>query len=1103
MPAQKKSGSSTGQKRTGSGSSSRSRSSSGSSSTARKSGSSSSSSRSRSSSQSRSSGSQNRNRNSSSGSKGRNRNSQKTETRPVRREVGAAVCVLLGVFALFGLFGIRALFINFYCSTLKGLFGYGFWLIPPALFLAAFILAFHHGRPVTKRLVCALLLPLLISALIHGNTAEVLPWDGELVQTLWKGGEALKGGGVLGGLLGQTLVMLVSDLGCTIVMGLATVVTALAVFDKSLMDISDWLFNRPHPAYVPEPPRERRRPQPAVSGRYYDEYEEEDRTRRRRSRAEEEPERRQSSRRQEEEERPERRQSRRGREEEEPEPERRQRRRRPEEEEPRPVRKQKSQRSRSRPPEREPQPIYDFEPDPDPRPSRRRPRPSIDIPYDGPVEGDVRQEELRDEVEDGFDTIFQKPDGNRRLFNSTPRVPAPDQVMGGVQGRDREEPPVLEDIPEDTVPEDGERIWEADPPAPLTLLEEDMPEMPEPPQPETGTYGGDTDEDAGDVFMEDRPEPVKTPPRQADSSAGGGRRSQTGKPPAPAQPPVPLQPDVPELNKVTREEAKQAALEVAQDIQGSLAQGTPPYRFPPLDLLSPGSGDAGDQAEAELRSNRQRLTDTIRSFNIDARIVNVTRGPSVTRYELELDQGVRLNKLTNLADDIALSLGASGVRIAPIPDQVSMVGIEVPNKAVTPVNIHSVLSSRQFTDSRSKVSFAVGKDISGRPVVGDIAKMPHMLIAGTTGSGKSVCTNSLIISLLYKSTPEEVRLIMVDPKMVELGIYNGIPHLLIPVVTDPKKAAGALQWAVTEMMKRYRTFSDVGVRELSAYNDLASKTQGLARMPQIVVIIDELADLMLVAAKEVEESICRVAQMGRAAGMHLVIATQRPSSDVITGLMKANIPSRIAFAVASSLESRIILDTTGAEKLVGRGDMLYAPLGSGKPMRVQGCLITDQEVASVVSFVKHNGDAQYDDMVMEEIEHNTADREKGSGKSAGGATPEELGDDFDELIYNAAEVVVETGQASVSMLQRRLKLGYARAARMVDQLEQMKIVGPFEGSKPRQLLINREQWAEMKYRLGITTGMPGEIQPAPPAPPAPVQEAEEEPDQEQAEENVS
>ena len=453
----------------------------------------------------------------------------------------------------------------------------------------------------------------------------------------------------------------------------------------------------------------------------------------------------------------------------------------------------------------------------------------------------------------------------------------------------------------------------------------------------------------------------------------------------------------------------------------------------------------------------------------------LTRGSY--EWSLELvktlwSQGEALKSGGVVSGLIALALGATGVRIAPIPDKISMVGIEVPNKLVSPVYIHDVIDSSEFRDNPSKVSFAVGRDISNRNVVGNIAKLPHLLIAGTTGSGKSVCTNSLIISLLYKATPEEVRLIMVDPKMVELGIYNGIPHLLIPVVTDPKKAAGALQWAVVEMMKRYRAFSEIGVRDLASYNAHAAKTEGMEKMPQIVVVIDELADLMLVAAKEVEESICRVAQMGRAAGMHLIIATQRPSADVITGLMKANIPSRIAFAVASSLESRIILDTTGAEKLVGRGDMLYFPLGTGKPQRVQGCLISDEEVAAVVGFIKQNsGSAEYSEEIIHEIEQHAAEKEKGS-KGVGGSAPDEVGDDYDELLPAAIEVVVETGMASVSMLQRRLKLGYSRAARLVDQMEEKGVVGPFEGSKPRQVLITKDQWQEMQFKQGMVDAAP-------------------------------
>ncbi len=460
-----------------------------------------------------------------------------------------------------------------------------------------------------------------------------------------------------------------------------------------------------------------------------------------------------------------------------------------------------------------------------------------------------------------------------------------------------------------------------------------------------------------------------------------------------------------------------------------------------------------------MRENSRRLNETLASFKIDAHIINVTRGPSVTRYEVELDKGVRLNKLTSCADDIALSLGASGVRIAAVPGKISIVGIEVPNRVVTTVSLREVIDSPEFAKSKSMSSFAVGKDIGGSCIIGDISKMPHMLIAGTTGSGKSVCMNSIIISLLYKAGPEDVKLIMVDPKMVELANYNGIPHLMIPVVTDPKKAAGSLQWAVTEMMRRYKAMSDAGVRDLESYNSIMV-AEGGEKTPQLIVIIDELADLMLAAAKEVEDSICRIAQMGRAAGIHLVIATQRPSADVITGLMKANIPSRIAFSVASAMESRIILDTQGAEKLVGKGDMLFAPIGSGKPLRVQGCFVTDGEVEAVTAYVKDNYVADYDQDVLEEIEKKAQQTGKKSQDSEAMATEEEL--TGDELLPDAVDVILETGQASVSMLQRRLKLGYARAARIVDEMEEQGIVGPFQGSKPRAILITKEQWAARK-----------------------------------------
>ena len=520
--------------------------------------------------------------------------------------------------------------------------------------------------------------------------------------------------------------------------------------------------------------------------------------------------------------------------------------------------------------------------------------------------------------------------------------------------------------------------------------------------------------------------------------------------------------------KITAKDAEDSAKLVAQEIEENQKQEKPVYYFPPIDLLKrPAAG--GVDGTAEMRENSRRLNETLESFKIEAHIINVTRGPSVTRYEVELEKGVRLSKLTTAADDIALSLGASGVRIAAVPGKISVVGIEVPNRAVTSVSLREVIDSQEFHKAKSMSSFAVGKDIGGNCIIGNIARLPHMLIAGTTGSGKSVCMNSIIISLLYKASPDDVKLIMVDPKMVELVNYNNIPHLLIPVVTDPKKAAGSLQWAVTEMMRRYKTMSDAGVRDLESYNSLIESQQAEGtKLPQVVVIIDELADLMLVAAKEVEESICRIAQMGRAAGIHLIIATQRPSADVITGLMKANIPSRIAFAVASAMESRIILDTQGAEKLVGRGDMLYAPIGNGKPLRVQGCFVSEQEIEAVTNHVKSAYSSNYDQQIMEDIERKAA---QSGSKTPTASDPEPNAEelDGDEMLPAAVDVILETGQASVSMLQRRLKLGYARAARIVDEMEEKGIVGPFQGSKPRDILITKEQWETM--RNGNTSQM--------------------------------
>ena len=570
-------------------------------------------------------------------------------------------------------------------------------------------------------------------------------------------------------------------------------------------------------------------------------------------------------------------------------------------------------------------------------------------------------------------------------------------------------------------------------------------------------------------FFPRRSDSVRTPDQVLRPPAVPPQPIGDAEEPAPApQEPAALKKPLSDKQKKAQlqQEVETAAQEVSDAIEQELAQGEEAYRYPPITLLEENRGGNYTEVGAELRNNSKRLADTLRSFGVDAKAGEVIRGPSVTRYEFTLDQGVKLSKITNLQDDIALALGASGVRIAPVPNKISAVGIEVPNRTVTAVRIRDVIESREFINHPSPVAFAVGRDIGGSNIVGNIARLPHVLIAGTTGSGKSVCTNSLIVSMLYKSTPDEVRFIMVDPKMVELAPYNGIPHLLIPVVTDPKKAAGALQWAVFEMMKRYKMFSEKGVKDLAGYNALSETDADVKKLPTVVVVIDELADLMLVAAKEVEESICRVAQMGRAAGMHLVIATQRPSADVITGLMKANIPSRIAFAVASAMESRIILDTTGAEKLVGKGDMLYFPLGDTKPTRVQGCFITPEEIDRVVKFVKDEaGEAHYDQDVIEKIQQAVDAKADKGGKGAAPDTSDGDGE-ADELLSAAVEVVLETGQASVSMLQRRLKLGYSRAARLVDQMEERGYVGPFEGSKPRQLLITREKWQELQMAKG-------------------------------------
>ena len=540
-------------------------------------------------------------------------------------------------------------------------------------------------------------------------------------------------------------------------------------------------------------------------------------------------------------------------------------------------------------------------------------------------------------------------------------------------------------------------------------------------------------------------------------------------PASPAFPDGPVAEEPPEKITVTAAEKAEMIKEIEE--KAGEKPKAKPYRYPPLSLISKGEADNFD-ASAEMRQMAEKIVSTLASFGVETRITNITRGPSVTRFELVPGMGVKISKVANLSNDLALALAASRVRIeAPIPGKAA-IGIEVPNRKRTTVYLRDILNSREFTTSESFVTAALGKDIGGMPVIMDIAKMPHVLVAGSTGSGKSVCINSIIVSLIYKASPEKVKLIMIDPKMVELSDYNGIPHLLIPVVTDPKKAAGALLWAVAEMEKRYQLLSENSVREIFSYNALAENDPDLEPIPQIVIIIDEFADLMMTAPKDVEDAVCRIAQKARAVGMHLIVATQRPSADVLTGLIKANIPSRIAFAVASGLDSRIILDQTGAEKLIGRGDMLYNPLGCEKPIRAQGCFVPDKDISAVIAFVKANGTAAYDEGVIKEIEKN-AELQDNKGKKNGGA-PAEVGDS-DPMTEEAIDIAIDARTVSTSMLQRRLKLGYGRAARIIDEMEERGIVGPPDGSKPRQVLISKSEWNEIKLRQADVSEMQDKV----------------------------
>ncbi len=519
-------------------------------------------------------------------------------------------------------------------------------------------------------------------------------------------------------------------------------------------------------------------------------------------------------------------------------------------------------------------------------------------------------------------------------------------------------------------------------------------------------------------------------------------------------------PDQIEANLFKQEqEKKEEKTKEVLVLEHGLTEEEENYEFPPIELLSEGKGRVLKGGKKALTDTAAKLQKTLYSFGVSAKVENVSVGPAITRYEVKPAEGVRVSKIANLADDIALSLAAQSIRIeAPIPGK-QAVGIEIPNKENEVVHLRDIIETEEFVNHKSKLALALGKNVGGEAVIADVAKMPHVLIAGSTGSGKSVCINTLITSILYKAKPNEVKLLMVDPKVVELSVYNGIPHLLIPVVTDPKKAAGALAWAVQEMVNRYSLFADKGVRDIKGYNAAIEKEGGTGKLPQIVIIIDELADLMMVAAKDVEDAICRLAQMARAAGMHLVIATQRPSVDVITGIIKANIPSRIAFAVSSQVDSRTILDSVGAEKLLGKGDMLFYPSGASKPVRVQGSFVSDQEVEKIVDFLKFNGgEAKYNEDIIESIEKsNSSDQELDKMQSE---------DDTDPLLMDAIDTVVEAGQASTSFIQRKFKVGYSRAGRIIDQMEERGIISGYQGSKPREVLITKERLDELK--MGTT-----------------------------------
>lgn len=887
---------------------------------------------------------------------GKNANSaaqvQQPAKKPVRREIGGVVCIVLALLCFIGYFDVDALFFLI-TDGMKGLIGYGYWILPPCLIWVGYVLLTHRGRPVRLRMTAILLLPLLWGMLGHillfGVPLAMSQGFVYVWKSLYVSGMEMHSGGAVAGLLSMLLQSTISIYGAIPVALLLIIIFLFIGINRTPANVIQMI--RARRPYDPEAYEEQQEQAEVYAA---------------------------------------------------------------------PVKLTSKLKERKK--------AVDVQADFQPKDYYGE----IDIPLDD----EVPVKKKKSAPEPVVDYEIEIDNESFFMYKKKPVVK-------------REEPPMPEKIEGKGIPKLDKNDYAtsftelgltSDSKAPLKRPAIKLAEGPV------------TIDDDDDVILPSVVQPVPAPKVGPQPSASGIAAA--------------LKSDgiFEEPNKkLSKKEAAMGYQEFAAEIAMKEEEETPAYVFPPMNLLRSRARSAADN-QSEANTNRRRLEATLESFGVDATYVSCTRGPTVTRYDFELRTGVKLTKLTNLSDDIALALGVGSVRIAPIPDKISTVGIEVPNKLINTVYLRDIIGSDNFKNAKSKVSFAIGEDIGGNSIVSNIAKLPHLLIAGTTGSGKSVCINCLLLSLLYKATPDEVKLIMIDPKMVELGVYNGIPHLYVPVVTDPKKAAGALQWSVVEMMKRYRLFSEAGVRDLAGYNALCERN-GEKTMPQVVIVIDELADLMMVASKEVEESICRVAQMGRAAGMHLVIATQRPSADVITGLMKANIPSRIAFAVSSALESRIILDQQGAEKLIGMGDMLYAPIGVGKPVRIQGAFVSDEERESVIEFVKNHCEVEYDQSVQAQIEKAAEEKTTGkNGDSAGGK--EELHSDYDELLPQAVDVVLEAKQASVSMLQRRLKLGYSRAARIVDQMEEIGVVGPFEGSKPRQILITREQWMEMQSIQG-------------------------------------